>query len=134
MVGIMALVFCFAFAGSNKVSEASAVDNLQGTYRIVKADDHWGYAALGGLVKFTKTEDGVVGIAQNSPSNGNGFSKGAKVVYDIWEDGGSITCKVDYSIATCNWESFMTISNNGQVITLKKKAAGGLYWVLKKVN
>lgn len=135
MFSFMVLVSCVVFVANNGTASAMTLTDLQGTYRIVDTDTLWGNNAKGGLVELQNTSDGLAGIAKNSPSNGNGFKAGNKVIYDVWVDGDVIHCKADYSIVSCGWDSTIKIYDNGQSLKIvQDENDHSLFWVLKRVD
>ena len=136
MICMTALLSFAIFLTNDNHASAMSLSDLQGTYRIVDSDTTQlgGQHSKGGVVELKYIDGELVGIGKNSPSNGDGFSAGAKVIYDVWVDAGVIHCKASYSVAIDRKDSILQVYDNGNTLKVSHKAGLEYFWIMKKTN
>ncbi len=134
MFSMALFVTCFAAAIGTKSADAMSTSSIYGTYRIVQTGDNWERYSKGGLIEFVNTDNGLTGIAKNSPSNGDGFKQVKEVIRDIWQDGGTVHCSTYFSLVPEWRDAVMTSNDNGNTIRVVEAQSNLFFWVLKRVQ
>ena len=130
MVFCFALVLsCVAFVFNGNMASAMTLSDLEGTYRIVEADNIWSSGNKGCLVEISMTDKGLVGIQKNDI----GFDAGAIIICDVWVDEGIIHCQVPFKPSGDRQDSVLKVYNNGNMLRAESNRNTGLFYVLKRM-